>query len=156
MSEIAQSCPTLCDPMDCRLPGSTIHGIFQARVLEWVAISFSRGSSQPRIEPRSPALEADALPSELPGKPVICISEVIDISSRQSWVQLVLHPEKWYRWTYFHNGRRREREQTCGHCEEEKGGTNWEMRTDLYKLPHVTQLVETCYQAQEFQLSGPW
>ena len=84
MSEIAQSCPTLCDPMDCRLPGSTIHGIFQARVLEWVAISFSRGSSQPRIEPRSPALEADALPSELPGKPVICISEVIDISSRQS------------------------------------------------------------------------
>ena len=47
-SEVAQSCPTLCDPMDCRLPGSSIHGIFQARVLEWVAISFSRGSSQPR------------------------------------------------------------------------------------------------------------
>ena len=41
-------CPTLCDPMDCSLPGSSIHGIFQARVLEWVAISFSRGSSQPR------------------------------------------------------------------------------------------------------------
>ena len=39
-----QSCPTLCDPMDCSLPGS-IHGIFQARILEWVAISFSRGSS---------------------------------------------------------------------------------------------------------------
>ena len=39
---------TLCDPMDCSLPGSSIHGIFQARVLEWVAISFSRGSSQPR------------------------------------------------------------------------------------------------------------
>ena len=38
----------LCDPMDCSLPGSSIHGIFQARVLEWVAISFSRGSSQPR------------------------------------------------------------------------------------------------------------
>ena len=46
-SEVAQSCPTLCDPMDCSLPGSSIHGIFQARVLEWVAISFSRGSSQP-------------------------------------------------------------------------------------------------------------
>ena len=44
----AQLCPTLCDPMDCRLPGSSIHGIFQARVLEWVAISFSRGSSRPR------------------------------------------------------------------------------------------------------------
>ena len=46
-SEVAQSCPTLCDPMDCSLPRSSIHGIFQARVLEWVAISFSRGSSQP-------------------------------------------------------------------------------------------------------------
>ena len=41
--EVAQSCPTLCDPMDCSLPGSSIHGIFQARVLEWVAISFSSG-----------------------------------------------------------------------------------------------------------------
>ena len=39
-SEVAQSCPTLCDPMDCSLPRSSIHGIFQARVLEWVAISF--------------------------------------------------------------------------------------------------------------------
>ena len=38
-SEVAQSCPTLCDPMDCSLPGSSIHGIFQARVLEWVAIA---------------------------------------------------------------------------------------------------------------------
>ena len=45
-SEVAQSCPTLCDPMGCSLPGSSVHGIFQARVLEWVAISFSRGSSQ--------------------------------------------------------------------------------------------------------------
>ena len=42
-SEVAQSCPTLCDPMDYSLPGSSIHGILQARVLEWVAISFSRG-----------------------------------------------------------------------------------------------------------------
>ena len=47
-SEIAQSCPTLCDPMGCSLPGSSLHGILQARVLEWVAISFSRGSSRPR------------------------------------------------------------------------------------------------------------
>ena len=46
--EVAQSCLTLCDPMDCSLPGSSVHGIFQARVLEWVAISFSRGSSRPR------------------------------------------------------------------------------------------------------------
>ena len=47
-SGVAQSCPTLCDPMDCSLSGSSIHGIFQARVLEWIAISFSRGSSWPR------------------------------------------------------------------------------------------------------------
>ena len=47
-SEVTQSCLTLCDPMDCSLPGSSIHGIFQARVLEGVAISFSRRSSQPR------------------------------------------------------------------------------------------------------------
>ena len=47
-SEIVQSCPTLCDPVDFSLPGSSVHGIFQARVLEWVAISFSRGSSQLR------------------------------------------------------------------------------------------------------------
>ena len=47
-SEVAQSCLTLCDPMDCSLPGSSIHGIIQARELEWVAIAFSRGSSQPR------------------------------------------------------------------------------------------------------------
>ena len=40
------SCPTLCDPLDCNLPGSSIHGIFQARILEWVPVPFSRGSSQ--------------------------------------------------------------------------------------------------------------
>ena len=44
-NEVAQLCLTLCDPMDSSLPGSTVHGIFQARILEWVAISFSRGSS---------------------------------------------------------------------------------------------------------------
>ena len=47
-SEVAQSCPTLCSCMDCSLPGSSTHGIFQARILEWVAIPFSRGSSQPK------------------------------------------------------------------------------------------------------------
>ena len=45
---VAKSCLTLCNPIDCSPPGSTVHGILQARMLEWVAISFSRGSSQPR------------------------------------------------------------------------------------------------------------
>ena len=51
-SEVVQLCPTLCDPMDCSLSGSSVHGIFQARVLEWIAISFSRGSSRPRNRTR--------------------------------------------------------------------------------------------------------
>ena len=45
---VAQSCPTLCVPVDCSLPGSSVHGILQERILEWVAISFCRGSSQSR------------------------------------------------------------------------------------------------------------
>ena len=63
--KVAQLCPTLYDPMDY-----TVHGIPQTRILEWVAFSFSRGSSQPPgIEPRSPALQADSSPPEPPGKP---------------------------------------------------------------------------------------
>ena len=64
----AQSCPALCDPTDCSPPGSSARGILQARILEWVAISFSRGSSQLRVEPWSPALQADSLPFEPAGK----------------------------------------------------------------------------------------
>ena len=48
-AQMLQSCPTLFDPMDCSLPGSSVHGILKARVLEWVAIPFSRGSSPPRV-----------------------------------------------------------------------------------------------------------
>ena len=51
-SEVTQSCPTLCNPMDCSLQGSSVYGIFQAIVLKWIAISFSRGSSQPRDRTR--------------------------------------------------------------------------------------------------------
>ena len=57
--KVAQSCPTLCNPIDY-----TFHGIFQARILEWVAVPFSRGSSQPRDQPmalRAPALAGRAL-----------------------------------------------------------------------------------------------
>ena len=62
----AQSCPTLCNPMNC-----TFHGILQARILEWVASPFSKGSSQPRdrIQVSLPALQADSLPTEPQGKP---------------------------------------------------------------------------------------
>ena len=55
--------------MDCSPLDSPVHGILQARILEWVAIPFSRGSSDPGIEPRSPPLQADSFLSEPPGKP---------------------------------------------------------------------------------------
>ena len=67
-SEVAQLCPTLCDPMDCSPPGSSVHGIFQPRVLEWTAVSFSGDLPNPGIKPRSPALQTDTLPSEPPGR----------------------------------------------------------------------------------------
>ena len=60
-SEVTQSCPTLSDPMDCSLPGSSVHGIFQARVLEWGAIAFSNLSST-RYE-----IEKELIPEELEG-----------------------------------------------------------------------------------------
>ena len=50
---VVQSCPTLCDPMECNLPGSSVHGILQARTLEWVAISSSRDLPDLGIEPMS-------------------------------------------------------------------------------------------------------
>ena len=50
---VTKLCQTLCDPMDCSSPGSSVHGILQTGILEWVATAFSRGSSDPGIEPRS-------------------------------------------------------------------------------------------------------
>ena len=60
--------------MDCSQPGSSVRGILQARILEWVAISFSGDLPDPGIKPRSPALQAVALLSELLGKLVLCIA----------------------------------------------------------------------------------
>ena len=65
---VAQSCPTLCDPMDCGLPSSLALGILQARILEWVAIPFSRRSSQPRDQTQVSCTQADSFLSEPPGK----------------------------------------------------------------------------------------
>ena len=70
VSEVAQSCLTLRDPTDCSLPGSSVHGILQARILDWVAMPPPGDLPDPGIEPGSPTLEADALTSEPPGKPV--------------------------------------------------------------------------------------
>ena len=66
----AQLCLTLCDPMDCSPPGSSVHGILQARILEWVDIPFSRGSPWP-MRTWVSALQEDSLPSKPLGKPPI-------------------------------------------------------------------------------------
>ena len=59
---ISESCPTFCNPMNCGPPGPSVHGILQARILEWAAVPSSGGSSDPGIEPVSSALQADSLP----------------------------------------------------------------------------------------------
>ena len=70
--KLFQLYPTLCDPMVCSLPGSSVHGILQARILEWVAMPSSRGSPDPGIETVSvyaSFIAGDSLPNEPPGKP---------------------------------------------------------------------------------------
>ena len=68
---VAQSCP--CDPMDCSPPGSSVHGILQARIPELVAIPSPGDLPHPVTEHRFPALEADCLPSKPPGMHIICV-----------------------------------------------------------------------------------
>ena len=80
---VTQSCPSLCDPMDCSPPGSSVCEILQAGIWEWVAISFSRGSSDPGIEPGSPTWQADSLPS---GK----VKKVKDFPTREAQEVLCL------------------------------------------------------------------
>ena len=64
------SCLILCVPMDCSLPSSSVHGILQARILEWLPFPSPGDLPDPGIEPESPALEVESLTSEPPGKPV--------------------------------------------------------------------------------------
>ena len=91
-SEVAQSCPTFCDHMDCSLPGSFIHGILQARVLEWVAISFSRELVVSSIKKNVTGVEFGYMPETLKltqsstySKFLVCVKT--KISQRQeSWL----------------------------------------------------------------------
>ena len=66
---ITQPSPTLWDPVHCSPPGSSVHGILQAKILEWVAIPFSRGSSWPGVKPKSPACRQILYQLSQPGKP---------------------------------------------------------------------------------------
>ena len=86
---VAQLCPTLCDPVDCSPPDSSVHGSLQARILEWVAISFSRGSSIPRDQTWVSALQADSLPSEPSEKP---LSTLVEAYIQDTLVHTLLLP----------------------------------------------------------------
>ena len=85
---VAQLCLTLCYLMDCSLPGSSVHGILQARLLKWVAIYSPGDLPDSGIEPRFPALQADSLPSEPPGKPMT----ILQIPSTAGTAKTFLDP----------------------------------------------------------------
>ena len=65
----AQSCRTLCDPIDCSQPGPSVHAVLQARILEWISIPSPGDLPNPGIKPQSPTLQADSLRPEPPVKP---------------------------------------------------------------------------------------
>ena len=77
-----KSCPCLCNPMDCSLPGSSVHAISQAGKLEWVAISFSKGYSQPMDWTSISCIAGGFYTAKSPGKPIIFISKKF---SRMDW-----------------------------------------------------------------------
>ena len=84
---VAQSCPALCDPMDCSPPGSSVHRIFQARILEWVTISFSRESSQPGDWTQVSSIAGRLFTTVSPGKPSWYIrqSQYIFQAKEEAW-----------------------------------------------------------------------
>ena len=85
---VVQSCPTLCEPMDCGPPGFSVHEISQARILELVAISFSRGSSQPRDRIHVSCLTGRFFTTEPPGKPEISMIWCLMFSKYDSFTSL--------------------------------------------------------------------
>ena len=85
MCVYAQSCPTLSDPINCGPPGSSVHGIFQARILEQVAFPPPGDLPDPGIKPTSPALAGGFFTIGPPGKPLIDLLELNDIRWRRKW-----------------------------------------------------------------------
>ena len=99
--KVAQLCQTLCNPRDCSLPGSSVHGILQARILEWVAVPFSREPSQHRDRTQVSHTAVDSLPSEPPGKPsreVKTISGDIDLKKQKLRNQKSNNPQLRTEW----------------------------------------------------------
>ena len=92
---VDESCLTLCSPMDCSPPGSSVHGILQARILEWVANLFSRGSSQPRDQTWVSCLHADSLPSEIQENLLKCTACKFPTSIQSSIFHSEQHSDVW-------------------------------------------------------------
>ena len=105
---VSQSCPILCDPMDCSPPGSSVQGILQARALEWVPFPSPGDLPDPGIEPTSPSLEVDSLPSEPPEKlentGVDCLSLLPGIFPTQGLNPGLPH-SRWILYHLSHQGR---------------------------------------------------
>ena len=90
---VAQSCLTLCNPVDCSLPGSSVHGILQARILQWVAISFSRGSSRLRDQTQVSCIAdrfllSESLTREAPLKPILGLNYASSFRKNKSTTSL--------------------------------------------------------------------
>ena len=106
---VAQSCPTLCNPMDCSPPGPSVHGIIQERILEWVATPFSRGSSPPRDR-----------------------TQVSHVAGRFFTIWAT-REERWYRWSYV-KSRNRDTDTENNSMDIKRGkagGMDWEIGTDI-------------------------
>ena len=84
---VTQSCPTLCNPKNCSPPGSSVHGILQARILEWAAISFSRGYSPPSDQTWVSCIAGRFFTTEPPGDPDICY-RMIFIFRKSTFISL--------------------------------------------------------------------
>ena len=82
-SEVTQSCLTFCNPMDCSPPGSSVHGIPQTRILDWVAVPSFRDLPDPEIEPASPDWQVDSLPLAPPGRLYLDSPEVFSQCPRE-------------------------------------------------------------------------
>ena len=94
LCSVTQFCPTLWDPTDCSPQGSSVHGILQARILEWVAIPFSMGSSRPRDQTRSPALQADSFTTRKALGILKLNNKKIFFNERRQYVQIDISQEE--------------------------------------------------------------
>ena len=136
-SEVAQSCPTLSDPMDCSLPGSSVHGIFQARVLEWVAIAFSGHCTPWTIAHQAPPsmgfsrqeywsgvpLPSPIFPGGAVGKEFACHCRGRKKLRFDPWVRKILWRMKWQPTPVFLSGESQGQRSLVGYSPTPKSGT---------------------------------